>query len=128
MFYAHFLLLQQVAFSYVAWHKASSSITVDGIVYTYDQTQISRNTSPVVTGPMLYGWKNGSSVIFTDSLKPQVGDFIYLNFNQTKSTTQSISAVDNEFIYTVDSAEPGVGDTAYSDISGTVFGTISSIA
>ena len=113
---------------YYAWHKASSKITVDGVDYTYNQQEITRNTVPVITGPMLYGWTNGSTTILTNSLKPQVGDYIYPAFNQAQSTTQSISAVDNEFIYTVDTAEPDVNDTAYSDAQGTVLGTISSIA
>lgn len=112
---------------YYAWQKATSNITVGGVVYTFDMSQITRNTAPVTTGPMIYAWTNGSTTIYTDTLTPVVGDFIYTAFNAAQSTTP-IDAVDNEFIYTVDSAEPDVGDTAYSDAQGTVLGTISAVA
>ena len=117
---------------YKAWQKSASSITVGGVVYTFDIQEITRNTygsGATLTGPILYGWKNGSTIIYTDTLKPQVGDFIYTAFNQAKSTTQSISAVDNEWVYTIDSTtEPQVGDNVYSDTGTTLVGTISATA
>jgi hypothetical protein len=112
---------------YYAWQRASSNITVGGVVYTFAIEEITRNTVPVVAGPILYGWKNGSTVIYTDSLKPQVGDYIWTAFNVAQSTTP-VDAVDNEFVYTVNSAEPDVGDTVYSDAQGTVLGTIDAVA
>lgn len=112
---------------YYAWQKATSNITVGGTVYTFDITQITRNTNPNTKGDILYGWTNGSTTIYTNSLKPQIGDYIWTAFNVAQSTTP-VDAVDNEFVYTVDSAEPAVSDTVYSDATGTVLGTISSIA
>lgn len=113
---------------YYAWQKATSNITVGGVVYTFDITQITRNsTNANIAGDILYGWVNGSTTIYTNSLKPQVGNYIWTAFNVAQSTTP-IDAVDNEFVYTVDTAEPAVSDTVYSDTTGTVLGTISSIA
>ena len=115
---------------YYAWQKASSNITVNGVVYTFSIAEITRNSygsGATTTGDILYGWKNGSTTIFTNTLKPQVGDYIWTAFNVAQSTTP-IDAVDNEYVYTVDSAEPDVGDTVYSDAQGTVLGTISAVA
>ena len=113
---------------YYAWQKATSNITVGGVVYTFDITQMTRNsTNANAAGDILYGWINGSTIIYTNSLKPQVGDYIWTTWNVDQSTTP-ITAVDNEFVFTVDSAEPAVSDTVYSDTTGTVLGTISSIA
>lgn len=116
---------------YKAWQKATANITVGGVVYTFDMPQITRSTAPDIAGPILYGWTNGSTTIYTNSLKPQVGDYIWTAFNAEQSTTP-IDAVDNEYVYTVDNgeggAEPAVGDTVYSDAQGTVLGTISAVA
>ena len=115
---------------YYAWQKATSNITVNGVVYTFAIGEMTRNSygsGATTAGDILYGWKNGSTTIFTNTLKPQVGDYIWTAFNAAQSTTP-IDAVDNEYVYTVDSAEPDVGDTVYSDAQGTVLGTISAVA
>lgn len=113
---------------YYAWQKSASTITEGGVVYTFDISQITRNTAPDTRGPVIYGWVNGSTTIYTDTLKPQVGDYIYPTYSQAKSTTRAITAVDSDWVYTVNTAEPDVGDNAYGDTSGTVTGTISAIA
>ena len=122
---------------YKAWHKANATITANGTTYTFDPKYISRNTAPVATGPIIYAWNDGqgtaaANYIYTDSLKPQIGDFIYTAYNAEKSTTIAITAVNDEWVYTVDNgeggAEPAVDDTVYSDTTGTVLGTISAVA
>ena len=116
---------------YIVWHKNTSNITVNGTVLTFDQTGVSLNSNNSdFCDVLFYKWTDGTTTYYTDTLNPQIGDFIYTsNRITTKSTTLSITAIDNEFVYTADSAEPAVNDTAYSDASlSTVAGTITAIA
>lgn len=112
---------------YYAWQKTTANITVGGVVYTFNISGITRSVYGNNRGPIIYSWKNGNTEIYTDTLTPQVGDFIYADYNVAQSTTP-IDAVDNVFVYTVDSAEPDVGDNVYSDTQGTIIGTITAVA
>lgn len=126
---------------YIAWKKLGSTITAsDGNDYTYDTDSIgywTKNTGTSLfdyPGAMYYWLKVGATStsdttsIRTANLDPQVGDPAFVYSTDYSEPTLTITANNLEFIYTVDTAEPEVGDTAYSDVSGAALGTISAVA
>lgn len=126
---------------YIAWQKIGSTVTLDnGNSYTYNRPSIGywsrNNDTPLFDypGAMYYWLKVGeTSYSATTSFRSphvdlQVGELVYEYSTDYKEPTFEVVATDMEFIYTSDSVEPDVGDNAYSDISGTVLGTITAVA
>ena len=120
---------------YYAWHKNTSSITAaNGKTYMRSNKSVGYFTTTNPSLSKYYGvmffWdcSADSTRIRLPSLEPAVHDMVFTNTTEQVPTLEITDVSNNIFVYTVDDAEPEVGDTVYSNTSGTVLGTISAVA
>lgn len=126
---------------YNAWFKASGYITLsNGYNYLYKRSvgymYTTRSDLDQYYGAMFYWIKEGetsyniNTSVRTGELELAVDDKVY-EYTNSVVVPSNITVTDTSnfvVIYTSDSGEPQVGDTVYSDTTGTVLGIIDSIA
>lgn len=124
-----------------AWFKASGYITLsNGYNYLYKRNigymHTTRSDLDQYYGAMFYWIKEGetsydiNTSVRTGELELVVDDKVY-EYTDSVVVPSNITVTDTSnfvVIYTSDSGEPQVGDTVYSDTTGTVLGIIDSIA
>ena len=125
---------------YIGWHKTDGYITCSYGNNYYYQGRCGwfsniQNTSYIQYGAAYYWQKVGTTTegdsnnIRAPFIELSVGDPTYAYDANVVYPNGTVTDVSNfEIIYTVDGAEPAVGDTVYSDTQGTVLGIIDSIA
>ena len=118
---------------YIAWVKAGSSITTNSGTFSLDMSGIEYISGYIISEERQPGaafcFNDGTTKIYAVTPDIHTGDYVFSAIGKTVTGPDiEVTASTVEIIYTTDSAEPAISDTAYSNTTGTVLGTISAVA